>query len=102
MLSPATLWSMTRETVTSWLADFAPSMGAGIAYYTVFSIGPLLIIVITIAGVFFGEDAASGYIYAQLSDLLGTPGAEAVRGMVEHAGNTTEGIIAPIVGLLLC
>ncbi len=101
MLSPATLWSMTRETVTSWLADFAPSMGAGIAYYTVFSIGPLLIIVITIAGVFFGEDAASGYIYAQLSDLLGTPGAEAVRGMVEHAGNTTEGIIAPIVGLLL-
>jgi membrane protein len=96
VLSPALLWSMTRETVTSWLADFAPSMGAGIAYYTTFSIGPLLIIVITIAGLFFGKDAASGYVYAQLSDLLGPAGAQTIRGMVDSAGTTNQGIVAPI------
>lgn len=94
---------MARETVTSWIADFAPSMGAAIAYYTTFSIAPLLVIVITVAGLFLGTDAASGYLYAQLADLLGDQGAAVVRDMVDRAGATDEGIIAPIVsvGLLL-
>ena len=90
---------MARETVTSWLGDFAPSMGAGIAYYTAFSIGPLLIIVIAIAGLVFGEDAASGYVYAQVRDMLGREGAAAVQTMVERAGETREGILAPVIGL---
>jgi len=92
---------MARETVTSWQADFAPSMGAGIAYYTVFSLAPLLVIVISVAGLFLGADAASGYVYAQLAGLLGPPGAEAVRGMVESAGRTEQGIIGPVVGIAL-
>src|SRR5512139_1975765 len=102
-LSPATLWSMGKESVTSWLADFAPSMGAGLAYYTAFSLAPLLVIVISVAGLFLGADAASGYVYAQLADLLGRPGADAVRGMVENAGRTEQGVIGPVVsvGLLL-
>ncbi|HET9693110.1 MAG TPA: YihY/virulence factor BrkB family protein [Steroidobacteraceae bacterium] len=98
-LSPAAMWSMARETVSGWLGDFAPSMGAGIAYYTAFSIGPLLIIVIAIAGLFFGQEAASGYVYTQIGELLGTEGAEAVRTMVNRAGETEEGILAPIIGL---
>jgi membrane protein len=92
---------MGRETVTGWLGDFAPSMGAGIAYYTAFSLAPLLIIVIAVAGLFFGEDAASGYVYAQLADLIGQDGADAVRGMVARAGETEEGIIAPLVSIAL-
>jgi membrane protein len=92
---------MARETVAGWLGDFAPSMGAGIAYYTAFSLAPLLIIVIAVAGLFFGEDAASGYVYTQLADLLGREGADAVRGMVERAGKTDEGIIAPLVSVAL-
>jgi membrane protein len=100
-LSLTELWSMGRETVTGWLGDFAPSMGAGIAYYTAFSLAPLLIIVIAVAGLFFGEDAASGYVYAQLGDLIGQEGAEAVRGMVARAGETEEGIIAPLVSIAL-
>ena len=100
-LSPAAFWSLVRETVTNWLGDFAPSMGAGIAYYTAFSIGPLLIIVIAIAGTFFGQEAASGYVYAQIGDLLGKDGADAVRTMVSRAGETREGILAPVVGLAL-
>ena len=83
--NPAVLWSMVRESLKAWSADFAPSMGAGIAYYTAFSVAPLLVIVISIAGVFLGKDAASGYVYAQVADLLGPQGAESVRVMVEHA-----------------
>ena len=100
-LSPAALWSLAKESVTSWRADFAPSMGAGIAYYTTFSLAPLLVIVISIAGLFLGADAASGYVYAQLADLVGQAGADAVRGMVASAGRTEQGIIGPIAGVLL-
>jgi membrane protein len=92
---------MARESVTSWLADFAPSMGAGLAYYTAFSLAPLLVIVITVAGLFLGTDAASGYVYAQLADLLGQPGADAVQGMVENAGRTEQGVVGPIVSVAL-
>jgi membrane protein len=101
VLHPATLWSLARDTVRGWLADFAPSMGAGIAYYTAFSIGPLLVVVIAIAGVVFGADAVSGYVYAQLADLLGASGAQMVRDMAHRAGRTEQGVVAPIVGVVL-
>jgi membrane protein len=100
-LSPRTLWSMLKEAASSWSEDFAPSMGAAIAYYTAFSIAPLLIIVIAIAGFFFGREAASDQIYAQIAGLLGDRAATAVQGMVEGASNTGEGVIASIVGIVL-
>jgi membrane protein len=100
-LSPAALWRLTRESVSSWNDDFAPSMGAAIAYYTAFSIAPLLIIVLAIAGFFFGQDAASGYLYEQLGGLLGDQGAKAIQGMVASASNTGEGVIASVVGVVL-
>ena len=90
---------MLRESVTAWIADFAPSMGAGIAYYTAFSIAPLLVIIITVAGLFLGTDAASGYVYAQLADLLGPQGADSVRVMVDQAGHTRSGIIGPVISI---
>ena len=93
-LMPTALWSMAKESVTAWIDDFAPSMGAAIAYYTVFSIAPLIIIVIAIAGFFFGADAASGDLFAQLGGLLGDEGAKAIQAMVESASDTGEGIIA--------
>jgi membrane protein len=100
-LSPRALWSMARESVSAWIDDFAPSMGAGLAYYTVFSLAPLLVIVIAIAGLLFGSDVASGYLYGQLGDLLGEQGADAVRDMVESAHSTGEGVIATAVGAVL-
>jgi len=100
-LSPAALWSLAKESAAAWMDDFAPSMGAAIAYYTAFSIAPLLIIVIAIAGLFFGREAASGYLYAQLDGLLGDQGARAIQGMVESASSTDEGVIATAVGVVL-
>jgi membrane protein len=100
-LSPKNLWSLAKETFSSWRDDFAPSMGAGISYYTVFSIAPLIIIVVAIAGFFFGSDAASGYLYAQLADLLGDQGADVVKDMVESSQKSGQGIIATVTGSAL-
>ena len=72
------LWSLTRESVKQWSDDYAPSMGAALSYYTIFSIAPLLVIVIAVAGFFFGEKAASGQILGQLQGLIGEHGASAI------------------------
>ncbi len=99
--APRNLWSMARESFSAWVDDFAPSMGAGIAYYTAFSIAPLLVIVIAIAGFVWGEDAASGYLYAQLAGVLGDDGTQVVQAMVASASDTSKGVIATIVGVVL-
>jgi membrane protein len=100
-LKPAALWTMTKESAVAWTDDFAPSMGAAIAYYTAFSIAPLLIIVIGIAGLFFGREAASGQIYAQIAGLVGDDGAKAVQGLVESAGRFGGGLVPTLVGITL-
>src|SRR5689334_22883073 len=100
-LSPANLWSMAKESVSAWIDDFAPSMGAAIAYYTAFSIAPMLIIVIAVAGFFFGRDAVTGQLYAQLAGLIGDDGAKAIQGMVSSASDTGQGIVATIVGVVV-
>jgi membrane protein len=92
---------MAKESVSAWIDDFAPSMGAAIAYYTAFSIAPLLVIVIAIAGFAFGEDAASGYLYGEISGLLGDEGGKAVQGMVNSAGSSDKGTIATVIGIVL-
>ncbi len=100
-LSPSVLWSMTKECATAWIDDFAPSMGAAIAYYTAFSIAPLLVIVIAVAGLFLGRDAASGQLYTELGGLIGDDGATAIQGLVKSASNTGDGIVATIIGVVL-
>jgi membrane protein len=75
-------------------------MGAAIAYYTIFSIAPLLVITMAIAGFFFGAEAAQGQVYAQARSLLGEEGATALQGLVQSASKPTEGILATIVSLL--
>ena len=73
------LIALARDSVKAWLDDFAPSMGAAISYYTIFSIAPLLLIVIAVAGLVFGADAAAGRIYAELAGLLGSRGPRPSR-----------------------
>src|SRR4051812_12405718 len=58
------IWELTKHSVDAWIDDYAPSMGAALAYYTLFAIAPLLLIIIAAAGVFFGADAARGQIVA--------------------------------------
>ena len=93
------LFDLCKEAVASWSNDYAPSMGAALAYYTVFSIAPLLLIVIAVAGLVFGQEAARGEIFQQLSDLMGAQGAAAVQGMLQALNKPAEGVVATVVGI---
>jgi membrane protein len=95
------LWTLGREAVSCWSADYAPSMGAALSYYTLFSIAPLLLIVISIAGIVFGPDAARGEIYDQLRDLMGSQGAAAVEKLLQNVNRPREGAIAAVVGVMV-
>jgi membrane protein len=95
------LITLLRDAAANWVSDHAQSMGAALAFYTIFSIAPLLLIVIAVAGMVFGEDAARGEIYLQLQDLLGTTGARAVQGLLESARQPANNVPAAVFGVLL-
>jgi membrane protein len=94
-------WNMTRQTMQAWLDDYAPSMGAALAYYTLFSLAPLLLIVISVAGMVFGEDAARGEIALQLRSLMGDAGAKAVQDLLNSVHEPAVDSLATAIGLLL-
>src|SRR5438067_660858 len=96
----ATLWSLLKESLYAWYADYAPSMGAALSYYTIFSIAPMLVIVIAVAGLAFGSEAASGAIFEQLRGLVGDDGAVAIQGLVKSASKPATSIIAAITGVI--
>ena len=95
------IWGLLRQTFSSWLDDYAPSMGAALAYYTLFSLAPLLLIVISVAGLVFGADAARGQIESQLASLMGSGGARAVQDLIASMDKPVEGSIATALGLIL-
>ncbi len=92
-------WRLAKEAVSSWVDDGAPSMGAALAYYTVFSIAPLLLIVIAVAGLVFGQEAARGEIVGQLSGLLGNDGARVVESLLDNLNRSDSGVLATLVGV---
>lgn len=88
---------LIAKSVAAWLDDFAPSMGAALAYYTLFSIAPLLIIAIAVAGLAFGQEAARGEIVDQIQGLLGAQGASAVQGLLQSANQPARDIFAALL-----
>ena len=94
-------WELVKSAASSWIDDYAPSMGAALAYYTVFSIAPLLLIVISIAGLVFGEEAARGEIVSQLQGLMGADAAKAVEGLLESVNKPGKGIFATLFGIIV-
>lgn len=95
------LRGLIDRSVNAWLDDFAPSMGAALAYYTLFSIAPLLIIVIAMAGLVFGQDAARGEIVAQIQGLIGRDGAIAVQGLLKSTSEPAQGIVAILISTIM-
>ena len=88
-------WSLVKKAGSAWLEDYAPSMGAALSYYTVFSLAPMLLIVVAVAGLVFGQDAARGALFEQLSGLMGADAAKAVEGIlasVEQAARKVLGV----------
>jgi len=94
-------WPLIKGAVTAWIEDYAPSMGAALSYYTVFSLAPMLLIVISVAGLVFGAEAARGEIFGQLRGLMGTDAAKAVEDILTSVSKPTEGIAATLIGLVL-
>ena len=99
MIAPRQLWHLTAKSVNAWVDDDASSMGAALAYYTIFSIAPLLLIVIATAGWVFGAEAVNGEIFRQLRGLIGEEGAIAIEGLIKSASEPGKGIVATIIGL---
>ncbi len=95
------LFDLCRKAVLAWIDDFAPSMGAAISYYTVFSLAPLLVIVIAVAGALFGREAVQGEVVAQLSGLLGHDAAVSVQNMVKSASAPGQGLVAGLISVVV-
>src|SRR3954471_14396591 len=94
-------WRLLRDTLSGFIEDEALSWGASIAYYTLFSIAPVLLVVVAIAGLAFGREAAEGAIVDQFGGLMGRQTAEALEGMIESAGKPRQGRWATIVGIIV-
>lgn len=98
---PKTVWHLLKATYSQWSSDRVPRMGAALAYYTIFSLAPLLVIAIAIAGFVFGADAVQGRIMGEIQGLVGRESARAVQTMIQSAHRPAHGVIATIVGLVL-
>ncbi|HCF30227.1 MAG TPA: ribonuclease BN [Cyanobacteria bacterium UBA11049] len=100
-MSIKTILALLKETFAEWNNDKASRLAAALAYYTVFSLAPLLIIAIAIAGAVFGEEAARGEIVAQIQGLVGKEGAQFIETAIENASKPEAGSIASIVSVVV-
>jgi len=94
-------WLVLRAAAVGWVDDRAATMGAAIAYYAVFSLGPLLILVIAVAGLVYGKQAAEGALFEEIAALVGQESAGAVQALLRGASGTSSGIIASIIGIVV-
>ena len=94
-------WRLVRAAVMAWADDYAPSMGAALSYYSVFSMAPLLLIVISIAGLVFGQEAARGEVFAQLAGLLGVDSAQAVQDMLTTLAKPKNGVTSTVISVVV-
>ncbi len=100
MMTPAEVWGLLKQTFSAWQDDYAASMGAALAYYTMFSIAPLLILVIAIAGFVFGAEASRGEILEQLRGLMGEDGAHAIQGLLQSVSEPAKSLAGALFGLV--
>ena len=89
------------ESIKSWIAHRSASKGAALAFYTLFSLTPILVLAIAVAGYFFGAEAAQGEIIAQIQDLVGPNGAQVIQALLAGARNQTSGLVASVLASVL-
>ena len=90
---------LLRDTLSEWNADHASTWAAALAYYTIFSIGPLLLIAISIAGLALGQAAAQGEIVGMIEGVVGQDGAQVIQGLLEAANKPREGVTGTVIGI---
>lgn len=94
------LWGVLREAGAEWMDDDAPRLAAALAYYTLLSLAPLLVIAVAVAGFLFGEDAARRALFEQVRGTVGDSGADVIKDMLEQAGRPGAGSVAAVVGVV--
>lgn len=94
------MFRLLKETFREWSEDGASRLAAALAYYTTFSLAPLLVLIIAIAGLVGGHEAAQNQTMSQVEDLLGTEGREFVQGMIESASKPATGLTATLIGVV--
>lgn len=94
------LGAVLRRAVTGWWNDNVPHLGAALSYYTLFSLAPILIVAIAIAGLAFGAEAVRGEIVHQIDGLVGREGGLAVQAMLQGAARPSSSIPATIIGVI--
>ena len=99
-MKSADVWYLVTETVKEFFADNGPRLGAALAFYTALSLSPLLLVLISLAGVAFGEEAARGEIAAQIQDMIGEDGAKSVETMLASHKSAATGTLMTIVGIV--
>ena len=99
--NPRALFDVLKETYKEWSEDKAARLAAALAYYTAFSIAPLLLICISVAGLVFGREAAQGQVFAQLQGLLGPDAAETIETSIANSQDTGASTLSAIIGLAM-
>ena len=94
-------WAIFKDSCSNWNDINAPRLGAALAYYTILSLAPLLVLVVSIGGLIFGRKAAEGQLVWQFFDTIGTQGAQAVQAVLQSAHKPAAGVFATIVGTLV-
>jgi membrane protein len=100
-MSAKAIWSLVKNTFTEWSEDKAPRLGAALAYYTIFSLAPLLIIAVGVAGLVFGEKAARGEIVRQLKQTVGETAASAIEELLKNTQSTGTSSWAAVFGFII-
>ncbi len=102
-MSGKQIWRLLKETFTEWQQDKASRLAAALSYYTAFSLAPLLILAIAIAGAIFGQEAARGEVVGQLQGLLGQDGAEFIETAIDNANqpSSNSGLIASLISIVI-
>jgi membrane protein len=93
------LWLIAKEAAGNWSSHKDSRQGAALAYYSIFSLGPIIVIAIAVAGFFFGGESVSGQVASSIKDMLGDTGAKAVQAMLVDAGRPREGLLATLLGV---
>jgi len=99
-LTPRVVWALLGETFVEWYEDRAPRLGAALAFYTVFALAPGLILIMALAALLLGKEAAQGQIISQVQDLAGEAGAQAVRAAIESARSAGSSLLATTLGVI--
>src|SRR5512145_337624 len=93
-------WELIGETIGDWNRHNVSQLAAALAYYTVFSLAPVVVISIAIAGAVFGPDAARGEIVRQIQDLIGRAGAETVQTIIQNTSEPSSNLLVTLFGLI--